>query len=265
MDKVLFSHRFNATTSDIEFDANDASQSPIAQSMLALVHPAGAGEGNNSYILAKVPSAGTQGVRFIVADSAGTPLLRLGFHTFSSAGNPLKVSSTAMTYNDWWHIAGSWDGGTAHAGIHIYQGMNGAALAEVSYAASNNGSGTLDGGTGNQLHIGNREGNDRTHNGDIAYVARWDRVLTLDELLVAQRQGPLLVRRGLILFWANGRDYSTSRLMPVRTRTLGTGKPPLFTPIRGRLVPNNFATSVAAAAFKARYYYDMISGRNASV
>ena len=48
----------------------------------------------------------------------------------------------------------------------------------------------------------------------VYYLARWDRVLSHEELLKAQRLGPLAVRDGLVFFWMNGRDHGPYGLVP---------------------------------------------------
>lgn len=101
----------------------------------------------------------------------------------------------------------------------------GGALQPESGSGGTTGSGAVATNSGDPLVIGNRDGGDRTFNGSIAFATWWDRILTLGELLNAQRDGPGSIP-GAILLWA-GQDWSNSHLVPVsRTAiTIKAGPP----------------------------------------
>lgn len=217
---------FNATTSDINFGLA-TSQDLAAQTCLAYVYGLGAGEGNNGYIFAKVASASTDDVRFFVAHNSGSPQLTFGSGSGGVASQPNRTAaSNSFVYNQWAHVAATWQASLTASTIHLYQGFNGAPLSEPSYAATNDGSGVLRTGIGNNLHVGNRENTDRTWNGTIAYVARWNRILALPELRQAQQYGPLTVPNGLVLCWSGYRDYGPYGLRPSSTTALALGQYP---------------------------------------
>ena len=212
----LLGQSFNATTSDINLGASSA-QDCLAQTALALCYPTGAGEGNAGYIFALTTSATSNGPRFVHLDNSGNPQFGLQCNSSGTAGAPVHNSdSNTAPYNNWYHVAGTWDGGINADGVQVYIGQNGATLANRTTNGANfvNGTGSGSVTAGRNLHIGNREGTDRTFNGIIAYVARWNRVLSFEELVLAQQRGPLAVPKGLILCWANDRDYGPYKLKP---------------------------------------------------
>lgn len=241
----MISQRFNATTSDISFGVR-GSQTPSAQTILALIYPIGSGETSQGTILSRTPGTVVDPF-FFVDHNAGAP--RLAFTTNSSgsgAERPLVWSAdNTITYGAWQHVAMTWDGGIAVANIHDYIGLRGSPLAETAYGFTADGSGTATYGGANELHIGSKTGQSSTFNGDIAYVAQWRRVLNLAELKKAQRFGPLAVLGGLILFWDGQRDLGPYAMTPTAVIALTAG----FTiPIQFRPAPKRTIYGTAAAA-----------------
>lgn len=237
--EVDFSQSFNATTSDINLGAGTGGQAPTAQSILAYVRQDGAGEGTYGYLFAQTPSASANGPRFYLGSISGTYTVGMGSCPSAGGSNsPYLEKSGPNPTGKWVHAAGSWDGGlTASTAFKLYLGIGWSPLTELSTTYGSGNGSTAGGGSGNNIHIGNRQGTDRTFNGLIGYVARWNRVLSVEEFLRAQRLGPLSVPRGLIMLWANGRDYGPYHLSPTSTtavtKAIAPPKPVLRT---GRLL-----------------------------
>lgn len=242
--------RFDASLADINFGAR-VTQAPLAQSVIVLMYPLGAGKGGSfAATFARTSSGGVDGPRAFIEHNAASPRYTFGGDSTGVLGSPQRTSANgSIVYNQWQHVAGTWDGTlTGSTGIKIYIGQKGAPLAETaSYSATFDGTGTAGSGSTKNLHLGTREGLDVTFNGDIAYVAQWNRALTLTELLKAQYFGPLSVRGGLVLYWDGERDlgpYSMKSsnifLQP------GFEIPPQFCPVRLR---RNYAAAAAAGVF----------------
>lgn len=218
---------FNATTSDIAFGVA-TSQDLQAQTTLAYVNLIGAGENNQDILWAKTGSADDNGPRMDILHNAGTPQFGWGASSSGAFGSPFSNEAGGnFVYGKPAHLAATWDGGlTASSGITLYVGMSNAPLVLTANSFNANGSGNTNFGVGNNFHVGNREATDRTTNGTIYYVARWNHILTLNELRTAQAQGPLSVSAGLVFMWANGRDYSLSHLTPTSQTAIVLGGTP---------------------------------------
>jgi hypothetical protein len=251
---------FNATTSDLAFGLATTQDWAGPTTYLLYFYAAGAGENNLAYMVAKVPSAGTAGTRINLSDSSGTPQIQFGV-TSTTANAPNRSSATGtFLYGVWTHAAITWPGSTTASTIQIYRGVSGVPLVEQAYASAGvNGSGTLNAGSGNNLHIGNRENTDRTYNGTLAYVARWNRVLPLTELRRAQQDGPLSVPEGLILCWSGGRDWSPSGLLATRTAVLMDGVGPQNNVLGMGYRTIGFNISDGGSAFPWHYYAQQMS------
>jgi len=235
MERVLGSTRFNGTTTTVQFGDEDSTQLLTAQSCLALTYPIGTGEGGFGSIFSK-DSAGTnpRGPRFLIDHNSGTPRLFFGCNSTGVGGSPQVASNTAMTYGEWWSSAYSWDGTAGFAAIKLYQGKSGVPVVETAYTGGSNGAGSATYGPVFGFSVGNRNAQDRTFNGDIAFVARWNRVLSLAEFRTAQTYGPLAVP-GLVFCWANGRDYGPFKIKPTNVRVISSGlTPPVFVPLLSR-------------------------------
>lgn len=150
-----------------------------------------------------------------------------------SAPRRATANGTAP-YDTWQHAAATWDGGLLASGIHIYLGLDGATLSEATYQGGLDGSGSIVADTGGALGIMNRVSDQlRPMLGDVAYVAIWDRVLTLTELQQAQADGPLDVPSGLVVLWANQADLSTYAHSVVGRSTFVAGTIPSNTNLGG--------------------------------
>lgn len=204
------------------------SQAPIAQSALALIRPIASGENNIEYVFSRFGTIGAATI--FAAHNLGAPRAGGGGSSTGASGNPSRqAADNSIVYGQWQHVAMSWNGGLiASTAIKIYVGQKGAPLAETAYStAEANGLTAASSSPAEPLNIGNRGTFDRTFNGDIAYVAQWNRVLSLQELRTAQAFGPLAVRCGLIFFWDGERDWGPFHLQPTSKIALVLGvKPP---------------------------------------
>jgi Concanavalin A-like lectin/glucanases superfamily len=238
----LTGQKFNATTSVINLGT--APQAVIAQTCLALIYPVGSGENGFGWVWARA-DASNNGQRLVVDHNSGTPRLQCVGSCSGSAGNPTQVSpANSVVYNKWNHVGFWWDGTLATVNaISAFSATNGAPLASLT-GSFTSGSGSATNSGANALLVGNGANNDRTFNGTIAYVARWNRVIRQAELLTAQRCGPLAVPNGLIMCWANNRDYGPYRLKATSKTAIALGASP---PGRGLLVPNRRLLAGATA------------------
>lgn len=212
-----------------------ASQDNVgAETWMAYCRPTGSGGGGFAYIFGKVPSGTTTGPRFFITHNGGSPVLQLGY----SAGAGLQVAaaqSTAglITYGNWHHFEGTWDGTIAANTIKVF--VDGAAANTESEAGTT----AVSSDAANDLFLINR-GNagtlGRAFVGDFAYAARWNRVLTAAERAHARFHGPLSVPSGLILLWANDQDYSSSALTAAARSTRVEGALPPNTNLSGLLL-----------------------------
>lgn len=235
-----FGQSFNATTTDLNFGTR--LPAVTAQTMLALCNPVGIGEGTFGYLMARTPSASGSGPRVFIQDSSGAPQIVVAFHSSGGAGLPFRSSAfSSVTYGVPVFMAFRHDGSLTAANISIYQSIISKPLAELAYDTTSDGTTAFDAGAANNFHVGNRENTDRTFNGEIYFLARWNRMLALSELWKAQFDGPLSVPRGLIFCWANDRDYGPYQLQPIRTavtrvRMLDRYRAPLMRNTHRRLV-----------------------------
>lgn len=207
------SRSFNATTTAYNFGSNNAAfATNTAQTVLILMRPTGAGENNAGYVFARLSGASTDGMRFIVSHNSGNPTMTWGQGSVTASAPNVVTNTGFVTYGDWMWAAGTFDGSITGANMHLYRAGLYDPLSECTYASQTDGSGAIDTANGLNLYVGNRQGTDRTFNGDIAMVAWWGAELTLDELEEAKQFGPGGVRRAdLKLLWADGFDYASGR------------------------------------------------------
>lgn len=201
-------NEFNGSTSYIRFAASP-SQDLSAQTALAYIYRHSVGE--TAGRIFHFGNSGVSALLFLLSGS-GTP--QFNGNSSGLATAPQRVSGVTVPVNAWTHIAATWDGGLLASGIALYTGANGRPLTLSAGDSTTNGSGSVLGTAGNQIYIGNRAENDRTFDGAIAYIARWNRVLSSGELIGAQQYGPLSVPSGLVLCWAGDRDFGPYGLRP---------------------------------------------------
>lgn len=175
-----------------------------SQTFMVYYRPtAGGSENGTGYFVGKTPSASTAGPRFFTGHNTNAPNLGVGFQS-SDGGNPNRTSGNSMvTYGSWQHSAAVWTGAQTGASLTLYKGV-GATIAEVgSYSTTNNSAGSISDDSANVEYLMNRLGLDRALVADVAYIARWNRNLTLAELVEAQTNGPLRIG-GVVYCYANG-------------------------------------------------------------
>ena len=257
---------FNATTSTYDYGSNDtAFDSAGPQTVLCLIRPTGAGEGNFGYVLSRVPSASTDGMRLFINHNSGSPTISYGQGSTVTANAPLRVSSTGIiTYGAWRWMAATFDGSLNATGIKIFSSDLIEALTEATYGTTTNGSGALRANSGQSVHVGNRTGTDRTFAGDIALVAWWSVELSPTELERARRDGPLSVRqKDLVLLWAGGQDMMGRNPVP----TAATGGQPIRYPIKkaGPSGWRSFGSGLAAVLKDADIRWNVLSAATKDV
>jgi len=205
-----------------------------AQTVLAYCRPTGAGGNNLAYLYSK-GSTGGSGPRFFINHNSGVPILTVGANSTDKSLFPTRPgTNNSAVYNSWGHYAYTWDGTLDSTNMLVYAGV-GVNLANVSAADSSGNDGTtaVASDATYDAFLMNREGLGRDFIGDIAYIAIWDRVLTLAQLQNAQNNGPLEEPTGLVLLWANQDDLSTSELTATARSTYVAGATPPNTTLGG--------------------------------
>ena len=212
--RIISVEEYNGTTSYTRFASVVPWNPAVTATGLALVYPRSAGEGNIGYIFGCSNSTASEGLRM----NMGVNEWIGAGDSSASSGAPSLSADSGMSYNVWRYLAVTWNGGlTASSALVNYSGTLTSPIkaAAAGTSASTNGSGSAVGyAAGADLMIGNRDSEDRTFDGFIGLVARWNRVLTLGELRKAQWLGPLSVPKGLVFCWANGRDYGPYHMRP---------------------------------------------------
>lgn len=218
------SEDFNGSTSGINFGTPASQDSGAAATYIALIYPTGSGEGGSSQLWSKVPSGSNDGPTFNIQDNTGTPGLQFRQGSTGSSGFPARNgANSTVTYNQWNLVAAVFDGSLTGANIKLYNGINGATIAETTYGAAANGTGSLRTGSGNTMFVGDRAGTDRSHLGSIAYIARYNTNLSLSNLQTIQTRGPAAFYSNCTFLWSNGRDYGPNALTGTGTNiTSGT-------------------------------------------
>ncbi len=234
--------RFDASTS-IENLGKSPTQDIFAQTILAHAYTAGAHQNNIGYLCTHGGAAAVNA--FIVGSAALT--FNLNGNSSGTTAQPNRTSTGVVVLGTWQTYAGTWDGGLLGNGIHLYCATQGGGisfplLTNVD-STSADGTGSPLAGAGNNLEIGNRTGGNRSWNGSIALIARWRRVLSLNELRQVQILGPQSVPTGLVLCWYNGVDYGPYAMKRVSSTALSKG-----------LVPVQFCPPVYASLARSYRY-----------
>jgi Concanavalin A-like lectin/glucanases superfamily len=191
---LIVPRRFNATTSRVSYAANVA-QNISDQTIFVQCMYVGAGEGTFNYLFSQCdPTAITNGIRFFINNAH---VLLFGAYD-GGGGSPQFQAAVATTQNALMSIAVTYDVDTA---IKLYMSANGAPIVDAGGSLTGGVYGPYVQPAGKLPTIGNRSGGDRTFNGDIFRVARWDRVLSWTELQMAQYLGPESVPAGLVFNW----------------------------------------------------------------
>ena len=229
--------------------------------VLAYVRPSGAPENALGYIFGKGGTSGF-GPRFY---NQGTQ--NLGCGSYSNSNGPNRASAaTQYTYGTWVHQAATFGGTINYSDISNYVGVGvDLALTTGVDALAVNGSVALVNDSALKMVLMNREGLARAFIGDIAYIAVWNRVLTLSELITAQNDGPLNVSTGLVLLWANQQDLSPNALAPTIRSTYVAGALPPNTNLGGALPAVDLTGAAQAVASASGTLYNTTGLSGAAV
>lgn len=205
----LFADSFTGTSPYIEVDAPGAehySGQPLT--LLAYVKKHSAGGGNAGVIYARTD--GTTNYLVLGVDTNSSSGYRFNA-TSGTAGSP-AVASERMFGNasgQWHHIGAVWDGSVSSSSMTLYGSINNGLLQDVTNTSAS-GTGSVSDSPTAAVRVGSL-GASRPFTGEIAYVARWNRVLSYTELLLAQRFGPSSVPNGLVFYYKDGVDVSYTK------------------------------------------------------
>lgn len=219
-----------------------ASQDNIgAQTIIVYCKPADQ-SGNIGYYFAKGDSTGA-GIRLIQNTSN---YVAAGLTSTGTALAPSKIFDTAaVTLNTWQHWQLTYAGGLNYTDLELYID----AAAASGAATTANGTTAIGSDASYDVFLLNRTGLGRHVLGDVAYVARWSRVLNSTERANVRANGPLAEPTGLILCWANDQDYSTNAIIATARSTRVTGSTPPNTALGGdTTIGATVGNAVAAGA-----------------
>lgn len=205
--------------------------------IMALCRPSGVGENNQGYIFSRVPAGSSAGLRLYTSDGTGTGRIAFGLNS-TTLSAPLRVTSdNFVVANSWNWICATSAGGLLASNLEVYSSnptTGGSFRKESTYVTSTDGTGTLDNDIFENVVVGNRGSSpgDRTFNGDIAFVAKWNRVLSKEEMEAVRRRGILSVARGSLSFlWVAGTEILLNKPAVAAATVMGT---------RGQQVPDGF-------------------------
>jgi hypothetical protein len=200
---TITSTELGASGAFVNFGSASALDDLGTQTILAYCKPTGANGTALSYLYGKV----APGPRFAIEPNGGSPRLFFGASSTGFSNRPDRSApSNSVVYNSWSHFAVTWDGSIDATGIKMYTGI-GVDLTEVSSYTSTGlavGSASSDAAL-NAWLLNHATLGARHFVGTVAYVAIWDRELTLTELVDAQNSGPLSVPSGLVFCYSNQR------------------------------------------------------------
>ncbi len=251
--------QFDGSTSVIEFDTSPPSA--IAQTTLCLIYPTGTAANGNGVIWSRRNAGNTDGQTFALTKNGGSNIWVDFIGSCATTARPFALDDGTggpITLNNWYHLAATWTGNPATTNIIHYRGTNGAQLVQRVVGTTTGGSSPANDSGSYSFRIGSFPGASQ-FNGTIAYVARWNRILALAELLQAQRLGPISVPQGLILCWANGRDYGPYAIKPTRQVAITPALTPpfgqrlLMRPFRKQWVTGTAGGGVGSAS-KSRWF-----------
>ena len=201
-----------------------ASQDDIgAQTIIVYCKPADQ-TANIAYYFAKGDSSG-HGIRVI---QNNTNQIAVGSGSSTSIA-PSKVSNVTPSFGVWQHWQCTWDGSLNGSGFEIYIDAG----AATGASAIVDGTVAITSDAANNVFLLNRTGLGRHVLGDVAYVARWNRILSGAEMTTVRTTGPLDVPSGLILCWCNDQDYSTNAITASARTTQVAGSTPGNTALGG--------------------------------
>lgn len=223
--------RFNGTSSIITLPTTTPHVITAGQpqSFLTGVYPRGYGGGSLGYVWTTATSGAISGVRLLTYNPGSGLNFVWASSTTGHAGDPAKYTGGLTGFNNYYDIGGTYDGGLLHTGMELFAGINGRPLEIPSGISGASGSVAVS-HTDNDLTIGNRPGAARTFDGDIYYLLRWNRIVSLAEMQTVQKHGLLAARDGLIFAWFNGRDWGPFGLNPSAVTAVAQGVSSPFAP-----------------------------------
>lgn len=249
---TLTSVELGATGRYVDLGAEAALENLAPLTVLAYCRPTGIGGSNLSSVFSKANAASTAGKRLQFEHNSNAPRWTFCVPSTGTVSGPARTgASNSGVYNSWQHVAATWDGSLTGANVHVFVGV-GADLAEISYTSTVNGTTAIASDAGEPLILMNRAVDlARSYVGDLAYVAWWDRVLSLAELQQAQNEGPLSVPSGLVLLWANEADLGPNAFGVDGRTTFVAGTLPPNTDLGGGDTVGTAAGAAAAAGVGA--------------
>ncbi|MCP4594991.1 LamG-like jellyroll fold domain-containing protein, partial [Neptuniibacter sp.] len=163
---------FNGTTAQINCNSNGSLDDMSPVTCVVWSYPDTPGENNIGTFYNKV-DVGETYFRLRDADH------KLEFDRDHVDGDLFVVTAASQYVEDQWqHFAVTWDGTVNATGVHIY--VDGEEVS--SYGTQTDGSGAIKTDADGNLYIGNRNGQVRHFDGNMAEFALFDRVLTQNEI-----------------------------------------------------------------------------------
>lgn len=149
-------------------------------------------------------TSGFNGWDLAIQDSSGN----LNWYVNRAGGNSHQTSSSSpLTTNKWWFVAGTYDVGAAQP-TRLYIGDLSTAAIEPSYSSTTTGSGATSSDTTEVARIGNLYSNANAFQGRIGLVGMLNRALTLQEIIDLQFK-PRVVN-GTVLFMPLGYNSNST-------------------------------------------------------
>lgn len=189
----------------------------------------GTGGSNLGYLITKY-TPGNGGFRFLVEHNSGSPRLVFGWDSSGLANSPSKTGTGGdVTDNTWQYGMATFTRSLLASDIDLY--LNNV-LCTPTGGATADGSGSLISDASNDLFLGNRGPSGtlgRQFDGDVAFVAVWNRKLDSTERGNVMTYGPKYVTSGLIFLFANDQDYSANAFSQTARSTRVTGSTPTNT------------------------------------
>ena len=230
---------FNGTTSKVELKNNLALTGvPVGQydfasdlTIMAGVCPTGANASGFMAIVANCETDLTNGYRFGVVHNNGDPYFMFGVDSTESPLNTVtKPAYLRLSYGKYYDVAVVWNAdqdyqmGLGYAFIYSVDATTGSFQWEYPINCVDGGGDLRPVTATTPFVIGNSPAGSHGFKGDIYYVAKWTRMLTIDELNLARKNGPLTVP-GCLLFWTNGKDQGLLRMAETQVIDVDPSKP----------------------------------------
>lgn len=116
-------------------------------------------------------------------------------HVWSGGTGEWRTTTAPVSLSTWTHVAVTYDGSSASNDAIFY--INGALVASTENTAP---SGTITTDSDNYV-IGNRKTSTaRNWDGNIAEFAKWNRVLSADEIAAVYKASPMAIMNGLVIY-----------------------------------------------------------------